>query len=177
MRERIIASSRIEFSKAGYDEIGIRELAQAAGVDPAIVIRTCGSKQELFAAVADRTFAFDEGFEVSLDEFGTFLARHLVGKMDGEDGLREEQDFNLLLRSAASHTAGPILAAGLQAKFVAPLARIIGGEDAEMKAALLTACTLGYATMRVALCSEVLNSGDREVLAERLGRVLQSCLS
>lgn len=176
MRERIIASSRIEFSKVGYDEIGVRELALAAGVDPAIVIRTCGSKQELFAAVAERTFGFDEGMEVPLEQFGTFLARHLVGKMDGEDGLQEEQDFNVLLRSAASHTAGPILAAGLQAKFVEPLARMIGGPEAEMKAALLTACTLGYATMRVALGSEILINGDRDRLADRLGRLLQECL-
>lgn len=177
MRERIIASSRIQFSKMGYDEIGVRELALAAGVDPAIVIRTCGSKQELFAAVADRTLGMDTQYDGSLSDFGKFMAGHLLGKAEGDEGQQEIDDFSLLLRSAASRTAGPILAEGLDRKFIQPLARLIGEPDAEIRASLLTAVTLGFATMRVALGAKSLTTGDRNKLADRLGRILQECLA
>lgn len=176
MRDRIIAASRIKFSNAGYDEIGVRELAQAAGVDPAIVIRTCGSKQELFAAVADLTLGLEDAYDGPIEKFGYFLASHLVGKLDGDSGQQEADDFSLLMRSAASRTAGPILAEGLKTKFIEPLARLIGEPEAELRAALLTAVTLGFATMRVSLGSKILIDADRDQLAKRLGQVLQKCL-
>lgn len=174
-RARILETARTMFCRAGFDQLGVRELAAAAGVDPAIVIRLFGSKEALFAAAADGAFALEPPFDGPADGLGLRIARHLTGKVDeAPDGFDE---FRFLLRSAASPTAAPILSAALHAGFVGPLARHLGGRDAEARAALLTACILGFATLRVALGSPALEEGEAGGLAERLGTVLQACLA
>jgi AcrR family transcriptional regulator len=175
MRLRVLTAAGRAFCAAGYDHVGLREVAALAGTDPAIVVRLFGSKEALFTAVADDAFALEPPFDGPLDELGLRIARHLTGK--SEPAATEEFDeFRFLLHSAASPTAAPILSAALHAGFVAPLARHLGGPDAERRAALATACVLGFVTLRVALGSARLERGANAVIT-RLGAVLQACLA
>jgi len=174
-RARILAVARVAFSRAGFDQVGVRELASAAGVDPAIVVRLFGSKEALFAAVAADAFALEAPFEGPVAGLGLRVARHLCGpKVDPAPD--ELDEFALLMRSATSPTAAPLLSAALQAGFVEPLAKHLGGKDAPMRAALLTACVLGFATLRVAIGSPPIDAAARARLVERLGATLQACV-
>src|ERR1700738_370402 len=56
-REAILHSALAAFSHHGYDGIGVREIAQAAGVTAVLVNRYFGSKEELFAAAVELAFA------------------------------------------------------------------------------------------------------------------------
>src|SRR6266478_9652122 len=56
-REAILQSALAAFSRHGYDGIGVREIAQAAGVTAVLVNRYFGSKEELFAAAVETAFA------------------------------------------------------------------------------------------------------------------------
>jgi AcrR family transcriptional regulator len=176
MRERLLAAGRGAFSRAGFDQLGVRDLAAAAGVDAAIVIRAFGSKEALFAAISEEAFTLGAPFEGPLSSLGQRVARHLTAK--GMDRGPDQLDaFQFLVRSAASPTAAPILSAALHKGFIAPLARLLGGPDASMRAALMTACVLGFATLRGTLGSNGLESGSRAKLIERLGAVLQACVN
>jgi AcrR family transcriptional regulator len=174
-RERILAAARREFSRAGFDRLGVRELAAAAEVDPAMIIRSFGSKEALFAAVAQDAFSLDGPFEGPATDLALRVAEHLTQKLPepAPDGFDE---FQFLMRSAASPAAAPLLSAALHAGFVAPLAKRLGGKEAALRAAVLTACVLGFSTLRFALGSEPLERAARRRVTERLAAALQACL-
>ena len=54
-RADILAAARARFGAEGYERTTLRAIAGDVGVDPALVIRYFGSKQQLFAAAADFT--------------------------------------------------------------------------------------------------------------------------
>ena len=54
-RADILAAARTRFGADGYERTTLRAVAADVGVDPALVIRYFGSKQDLFAAAAEFT--------------------------------------------------------------------------------------------------------------------------
>lgn len=50
-RNRIVAAAAALFAARGYEEVTVRDIAAAAGADPALVVRYFGSKNELFVLV------------------------------------------------------------------------------------------------------------------------------
>ncbi len=168
-------AAKREFSRAGFDQLGVREIAASAEVDPALVMRLFGSKEALFAAAAQDAFALEEPFTGSTAGLAARIAEHLTQKPDRE-APRDFDEFQFLMRSASSTIAGPLLSAALHAGFVAPLAKLLGGKEAALRAATLTACVLGFSTLRFALGSEPLERAARKRVAERLAAVLSACL-
>ncbi|BCL77715.1 hypothetical protein ccbrp13_01800 [Ktedonobacteria bacterium brp13] len=66
----------------------------------------------------------------------------------------------LLLRSASSPKASSIVAQLFHAEFVDPLAQSLEGEDADLRAGLITAYIIGRAIMRVAFNSPTIKESD-----------------
>src|ERR1700684_3575540 len=58
-RADLLAAARRRFGSDGYERTTVRAIAAEVGVDPALVIRYFGSKQELFAVVADLNLDLD----------------------------------------------------------------------------------------------------------------------
>jgi AcrR family transcriptional regulator len=174
-RSRISSAARSAFARAGYDAVGVREIAAAACVDPAMVPRLFGSKAALFAEIADGAFALEPTFEGPLKGLGMRVAHHLLGPIR-KSGPGVFDEFAFLLRSAGSAIAAPILSAALHAHFVKPLSRRMSGEAAEARAALVTAYVLGFAVMRVALGSRAIDSAP-DVIAKKLGGAIQAGLT
>src|SRR6516225_9561883 len=56
-RKAILASARRAFARAGYDGVGVREIAQGVGVTAMLINRYFGSKERLFAEVVTQTMA------------------------------------------------------------------------------------------------------------------------
>ena len=52
-RERLLAEARRQFTARGYDRTTLRGVAQACGVDAALISYHFGSKRQLFAAAVD----------------------------------------------------------------------------------------------------------------------------
>src|SRR5690242_7071867 len=82
-REDIAAAAARQFAELGYDRTTLRSVAQAAGVDAALVARFYGSKQQLFASVV--RLPFDPSVVVGAvlsgprEDIGRRLAGFLVG--------------------------------------------------------------------------------------------------
>ncbi|MCC2628726.1 MAG: transcriptional regulator, partial [Thermomicrobiales bacterium] len=54
-RQAILEAAKICFMHDGYEQVGVREIAARAGVDPSLVNRYFGSKEGLFSeAVASK---------------------------------------------------------------------------------------------------------------------------
>lgn len=174
-RARILCAAQAAFTRAGYDAVGVREIAASAGVDPAMVPRLFGSKETLFSEIAGNAFGVDPVFEGPREGLGRRVADYMMGPISEEEA-GDFDDFEFLLRSVGSPTAAPILSAALHADFVKPLSGLMSGADAEARAALITAYLLGFAVLRAALKSPALESVAADKIADRLGAVLQDCL-
>jgi AcrR family transcriptional regulator len=174
-RARIIAAAELAFTRAGYDTVGVREIAHSAGVDPAMVPRLFGSKEALFKLIADRAFSLEPAFDGALPGLGERVARHLLGPIKRDD-TESFDEFAFLLGSVGSPVAAPILSAALHRDFIRPLALRMKGKGKEGRAALLTAYVMGFAVLRAGLGSPDIESADANVLIEQLGNAIQSCV-
>jgi AcrR family transcriptional regulator len=173
-RQEILRAAQMHFTRYGYDGVGVRDIAATVGVNAALVIRYFGSKEELFAeSVADAfEFPFDEVLN-DHSKVGELLARGILEKEE-EVGEDEFDPLLVLLRSAANARAAGILREVLDEQFIQPLARRLGGEDAELRAALIAAYMLGLAFMRLVMRSGPLAAGETERLIAFVAPVLQS---
>src|SRR3569623_3350198 len=80
-RRAILTSARKAFAQAGYDGVGVREIAAGAGVTAMLVNRYFGSKEQLFAEVAidamrDAVILSPEN--LAAPDFAAALAKALV---------------------------------------------------------------------------------------------------
>lgn len=173
----MLEAARVAFCEAGFDHIGVRDIAARAATDPAIVIRLFGSKEALFQAVADDAFGLEEAFTGAPATMGQVIAGLLLGPQKIAADADSFDAFRFLLNSCTSPVAAPILSAALHAAFVAPLGvRLGGGADAEGKAALVTACVLGLTTMRFALASPALRPERSSTLEPSFAAAIQACI-
>jgi AcrR family transcriptional regulator len=136
-REAILAAAVSAFAERGYRAVTVRDVARAAGVDPALVVRYFGSKAGLFAEGVGAVGAsgIAEALAGPVAGLADRLADHLAGK-EGSDSLAmlvlsaaDPDGRALLARLAADHLEGPITAslaaAGIPAAEAAARARAV----------------------------------------------------
>jgi AcrR family transcriptional regulator len=139
---RILAAAAELFVASGYERTTIRAVAAAAGVDAGLVMHYFGSKQELFEQVTQGpgplpALAGPPG-EVA-EEFLAQLA----------DSLRTEPVQSLaVLRSMLTHPEAAHSLGERTIGYRAELAAAIPAPDADLRAALIIAITLGIAVDR-----------------------------
>ena len=165
-RAALLASARRLFSEHGYDYVGVREIAEGAGVNAALINRYFGSKLGLFTETVADSFTIGDLLVGDRSTLGDRLARYLVRPR------RAPFDPSLvLLRSAASPEAGGVLRAALSEQVAMPLAAWLGGADARERAGLVVAVLFGVSLTRDVVGTSTLAEADR--LVGHLGAVLQ----
>lgn len=168
-RAAILAAARAAFSGDSYDAVGVRDIAAAAGVDPALVIRYFGSKENLFAAAVLTGFNETDLLAGDRDLLGERLARMLATK-EAKAGF----DPTLaIIRSSLSPTTSGMIRDVIDEQVIAPLAAQLDGPDAEARAALLMSQVLGFFLGRLILRNRALATLDAETLISLLQPVLQ----
>jgi len=176
-RQAMLAAARRHFAREGYESVGLREIAGDAGVDPALVSRYFGSKEQLFqeALRGDKKKMLED---VAREDLPAHLAALLMDEGQSCEVTAANLDrVMILLRSASSPKASQIVRDAVYEDMVGPIARAIGGEDAELRASLCMAILMGNGTVRSALALDACCSGDPEVLRERLIRLFAAALA
>lgn len=144
-RADILAAARLRFGADGFERTTLRAVAADVGVDPALVIRYFGSKQDLFAAAAE--------FSVDLPDLRDVAPDDLADALFGRFFAVWEQDttFVALLRAAMTSPAAADTMRGVFATQVAPALATVTPDHAEQRAGLLGAFVIGLATTRYVL--------------------------
>src|SRR4051812_47981763 len=109
-RQAILASARRHFAREGFDNVGLREIAGEAGVDPALVSRYFGGKEALFKeAVRGEDQDLMRG--IGRDDLAGHFADLLIEKEVDGCGSSDDKTERLLilLRSASSPKAAQII--------------------------------------------------------------------
>jgi AcrR family transcriptional regulator len=180
-REAILASARRHFARENYENVGLREIAGDAGVDPALVSRYFGSKEALF-----REAVRDEDKDIMQGATRENLAAHFARLfIDKDDTPQDERDVHIqriliLLHSAASPKAGEIIRETIDADILAPVARMLGeSADAGMRAAMAFAVLMGMGIMHNTLAVDPLEcqaEDCRALFEKRLTRLFAAAL-
>jgi AcrR family transcriptional regulator len=179
-REQILSAARASFARDGFDAASIRGVATSAGVDPALVRRFFGSKEQLLiAALSDAmrpSERLDEVLTGDLETLGDRLIRYMLEAWEQPRG--NQQVLIAMIRSAATNTRG--------ARF---LKEFIGGEilkrleskldrgEAQLRSSLVGSQIVGLAFYRYVLKVEPLASATPEELSALVGPTLQRYLT
>ncbi|MBE1605855.1 TetR/AcrR family transcriptional regulator [Actinopolymorpha pittospori] len=173
-REAILRAGVEAFTRAGYDGVGVREIAQRAGVTAMLVNRYFGSKEGLFAEVVEvslteRTVLSGDPATLAHDAAAT-LVRRTAADADTLD------PFLLLLRSAHVPRAAEILRAGIEKHVEQHLLNIAPATRESGRAAIALALINGFWMMRKVVGSTALNEADEAELTRILERLFQVLL-
>jgi AcrR family transcriptional regulator len=172
-RERILGAARTMFSRQSYENVGTRDIAAEAGVDAALVNRYFGSKEKLFSEVIEGGFRVEEHLSKHLNDLGTHLAEQVLDDIEEEDAF---DALRVLLRAAGNPVIAAIVSERFHAEFVKPLAKLLPGRDAEMRAALIASYVVGLATMRHGLSSPMLSGSAQRKAAVLFAAAIQACV-
>jgi GrpB-like predicted nucleotidyltransferase (UPF0157 family)/AcrR family transcriptional regulator len=162
---RILDAATQVFFGAGYDRTTIRAVASAAGVDAGLVMHYFGSKQELFRRVIDAVPAPETGGPPgqAAEQILAGLATRLVS---------EPVASLTLLRSMLTNPEAASAAEAAITRYQAQIARAIPADDAGLRAAIISAITLGIMVSRHLIKADELADAD----PAQVIRLLRPCM-
>jgi AcrR family transcriptional regulator len=144
-KQAILDAARRCFADEGYDQVGVRDIAAIAGIDPALVNRYFGSKEGLFSQAVSSKFDLSELFAGDRRTLGERLVRYILKKKPAG---QEHDPLVALLRSSSSDVAGRMLREAILEGFVKPLAALLEGPNAKERAELVGCNLLGMLVYR-----------------------------
>lgn len=175
-RQTILASARYHFARDSYDNVGLREIAGDAGVDPALVSRYFGGKEQLFkeALRGDKQHMMRGVERADLPEHLANLL--LEDESNGEDAAATTERLLIILRSTSSLKAAEIIRDAMNEDILRPVASLLEGDDAQTRASLCLAVLLGAGILKSSIALEPLCSGSEGELRNRLIRLFAAAL-
>jgi AcrR family transcriptional regulator len=178
-REAILAAARGAFAQVGYDRATIRDIAAAAGVDPALVHHYFDDKEGLF--IAAMALPLDPETIVAAvtdgdpDRTGERVATLLLLLWDNTE---TRSPLLALVRSAVSNdNAARMLREFVAAAIFTRVTKELGMPDAELRASLVASQIIGLAIGRYIVGIEPLASTPREVLIAAIAPTIQRYLA
>jgi AcrR family transcriptional regulator len=152
-RGAILGAARRLFATDGADGTSIRAVAQAAAVDPALVLHYFGSKDGLLQAAmewpVDMNVAADRIFRGGVDGLGERLVRFFMEQWEDET---TRHPLEIIIRGAMRRESeGRLLTEFAHDQLIGRLAAILPGPDADLRASLVLSSLLGLAIARYVL--------------------------
>jgi AcrR family transcriptional regulator len=172
-RASILSASRSLFAQSGYDGISLRDIANRAECNVALVSRYFGGKDELFLEAVAEGFNLSDIANIDRQHFGENLAHYILSKR--QRGALEP--LQALLRSTSNQTATTLMQNILETQFIVPLANWLGGENAKLRAATIAAIIIGIATTRDVLESPSLLKPSLEKSVETIAPLIQALVN
>jgi AcrR family transcriptional regulator len=150
---RILDAAGQIFLTAGYERTTIRAVASAAGVDAGLVMHYFGSKQELYRRVIDAAPVPE------LSGTPAEVAEQILAGL--ADRLASAPVASLaLLRSMLTNPEAASAASAGIARYEAQIAQAIPAADADLRAAIISAVTMGITISRHLIKADELATAD-----------------
>ena len=148
-RAAILKAAQDLFAEFGYERATVRDVAARAAIDPAMVMRYFGSKDELFARATVVDLKLPNLTRITPPQFGDALIRHFL---DVWEGPSSNGSLTILLRASASNDEIAAKTRGVFAGQVMPmLAQVADRAEFAVRAGLISSQLLGLALCRYVL--------------------------
>ncbi|MGW7492026.1 TetR/AcrR family transcriptional regulator [Streptomyces sp. NPDC054786] len=178
-RERILAAARTEFAERGYDKTSVRGIAKAAGVDAALVHHYFGTKEQVFEAAIELTFApaltMPEAIAGGGEAVGERMARFMFGVWENPV---TRQPLLAIMRSALTNdTAAAVLRGLIERRMLQRVAGELHVPDPQFRAQLAAGHLIGIAMLRYVIKMDPVASADTEEIIAMVAPTLQRYLT
>ncbi len=176
-REAILTSARWAFARAGYDGVGVREIAKGAGVTAMLINRYFGSKERLFAEVVAQTMATPSILTqeiITSPSPGAEIATALIKQT--KSGATPLDGFLITLHSASSKQAATIGREQIEKHHQKAMTAALRGDLAPQRAAMVLSLIAGFQVMRQMIGLPALAKAKPDVLVNILGPVFQQLI-
>lgn len=181
-KDTILAAARAQFARSGYEKTTIRSIAQAAGVDAALVMHYFGTKQKLFMTVmlplAQQEL--DSRIErlrraASIEQLENVWAPMISASLADAEF---RQLFVGLLRAAASEPeAAAMLRAFIASRISRILEHLMPPAEAKLRASLIGSTFIGLLTARYIIEAPGISDATPEEIARYVQPVLRHYLT
>lgn len=168
VKEAILISARKLFTESGFEATGIREIAAAADVNPAIVIRHYGSKERLFVQAIDGEASWLGLLDGPVEGLGNRVVRSVVA---GRRGALEV--FGASVRASGRTDIHDHLQRSIDEEFARQLSALIDAPDAQLRAHLFAAQVVGLMSALSVYHDSILLDADAEAVVSLYGASLQ----
>lgn len=172
-KEAFLSAAATLFAERGFDRTTVRDIADAAGANQALLFRYFGSKEALFdAAVAHNARA-------CLAETlpGELLDSLLRGLLEADSGNQSDEAMRAFMLSAGRGTSRAELRRQLGKEYTDALATLSDSPDAALRAHLVLAWLIGIGLVRTVAGDEPLGSADpgavRGLVAQAMATLLE----
>lgn len=192
-RQAILEAARQLFGARAYEQVGLRDIAAAAGATAALVNRYFGTKEQLFREVLESGKPmFFERLLVDRAHFGESVARIIVYGDSGEPPAtadstgaggedtspRAPDNVSYVVHSLGNPVVAGMIREVLDREATPKLAAWLGGgPDARLRAEMVFACFAGVHALRQVVGTSALREASAEELIGVLGPILQACLA
>jgi AcrR family transcriptional regulator len=173
VKQAILAASRELFAVEGFEATGIRDIAAAAGVNPAIVIRHFGSKERLFVQAVDVSANWTAILDGPIEQLGTRIVR-VMFRERRRGGL---PIFGSVVRASGRPDIHDHLRRSIEELFARPLIERIPGLDADLRAHLAAAQMVGLMSALAVYDDPGVIDADEDQLVRLYGASLQVLLT
>jgi AcrR family transcriptional regulator len=178
-RASILSAAAECFATNGYDATSMRHVAATAGVDPALVRRFFGGKEQLFSEMAAALIVPERVLvavaEGAPEAAGERLLRYFLSLLG--DVSSPGPFFGLIRSAVASEHAAGLLRHLLAEQVLGRIAASLRPETSELGAALAASQLVGLAIARYAVRLAPLAAADIDDLVRWVSPVIQSYLT
>ncbi len=179
-RETILQAARSAFAANGFASTSIRQIANAAAVDPALIHHYFGSKEKLFLATVrvgvDIRAKIAEVGASRREDLGRVLIRTLITTWDSDAGISLVAAFRAAL---ADPMTSRMVREFLTSVVLAELAAVmhLAPGEAPQRAGLIASQVVGLITARYLLALEPLASMPVESIVAAVGPTIERYLT
>jgi AcrR family transcriptional regulator len=166
----ILAAARERFAQSGFERATIRAIAADANIDPSMVMRYFGNKNQLFAAAADFDLQLPDLSDVDRDRLGARLVDHFMSRWERDEGLI------VLLRSSTTNAEAAQRMREIFAGQLLPVIAKVNPSAPERRAGLLATQVIGLAMCRYVLRVPPVVAMSRDETVAWLGPTVQRYL-
>jgi AcrR family transcriptional regulator len=167
----ILAAAKERFAQSGFERATIRAIAADADIDPSMVMRYFGSKDQLFAAAADFDLQIPDLSGVDEADIGARIVDYFMDRWERDEALV------VLLRSS---TSNDVAAQRMREIFAGQLIPVIAAIDPvrpERRASLVASQMLGLALCRYVLRLPPIVAMSHDEVVSWLGPTIARYLS
>jgi AcrR family transcriptional regulator len=168
-RASILEAARELFTAHGYGGVGVREIAERAGADKALIVRYFGSKEGLFLEAVQEVLDVSPLLGKDRKDFGRTAAASIIAGCSGS-----VSPMMALLRSLGDPVAAQHLRDRLESGVVEPLAAWLGGNDAHARATRFVSYMFGFWISAGMMPLGNFRGASADKLAAEMAPILQS---
>lgn len=159
-RRRLLDAARDLFAERGYEGATVREIAERAGANQALLFRYFGSKQGLLTEVVAQGGLEQLRATPPEELFETALRSMLTSSASGS----ADRSLEVYLRSMGRGDEATGTLRELGEQYQSALAALSGAKDGALRADLAMAWLLGIGLMRTVVAREPLASADPDTV-------------